>query len=66
MLRVKDLVTGHDRDQIFRLRQVNDIVRPAGNHVDSLDLVPRNLKLHRFASIDVPFLDQTMPSHHNE
>ena len=66
MLRVKDLVAGHDRDQIFRLGQVNDIMRPTGNHVDGFDLIPRDLKFHRFASIDVPLLNQSVTGNHDE
>ena len=34
--------------------------------MDSLDLIPRNLKFHRFSGVDVPFLNQAVPSHHNE
>lgn len=66
MVRVENLVAGHHRHQILCFRQIDDIVSPAGNHVDSLDLIPGNLKLHRFSSIDVPFLDQAVTSHHNE
>ena len=62
MVRVKNLVAGHHRHQILRLGQVNDIVGPAGNHVDSLNLVPGNLKFYRFSGIDVPFLDQAVTS----
>ena len=66
MVRVENLVTGHHRHQIFRFRQVDDIVSPAGNHVDSLDLVPGNLKFHRFPGVDVPLLNQAMTGDHNE
>ena len=66
MVRVKDLVTGHHRHKILRFRQIDDVVGPAGNHVDSLDLVPGNLKLHRFAGVDVSLLNQTVTSDHNE
>ena len=34
--------------------------------MDSLDLVPGNLKLHRFAGVDVSLLNQTVTSDHNE
>ena len=66
VVRVKDFIASHDRHQILRLRQIDDVVRPARDHVDSLDLITGNLKLHRFASVDIAFLNQTVTSHHNE
>ena len=66
MIRVKNLVTGHDRHQVFCFRQINNVVCPAGNHVDSLDLIPGNFKLHRFSGVDVPFLNQAMTGNYNE
>ena len=66
MIRVKNLITGHDRHQIFRLRQIDDVVRPAGNHVDRLKLVAGDLKLYRFSGVDVPLLDQSVTCNHDE
>lgn len=66
MIRVKDLIAGHDRNQVFRIRQVDDIVRPARDHMNCFDLIAGNLKLHHFARIDVPLLDQSMTRHHDE
>ena len=66
MVGVKDLVAGHDGHQIFRFRQIGDAVRPAGDHVDSLDLIARDLKLHRFAGIDIALPDQAVTGHHDE
>lgn len=60
MVGVKNLVAGHHRHQILRLRQVDDVVGPAGNHVDSLNFVPGNFKLHRFSSVDVSLLNQSV------
>ena len=66
MLRVKGLVAGHNRYQILRLGQVDDIVRPAGNHMDGLDLIAGNLKLHRLTSVDISLLNQTVTGHYDE
>ena len=66
MVRVKDLVAGHDRHQIFRLGQVDNVVGPAGDHMDRLDLIPGNLKLHRLAGVDVPLLNQAVTGHDDE
>ena len=62
MIGVENLVAGHHRHQIFRLTQVDNVVGPTGNHVNSLDFIPGNLKLHRFTGVDVPFLNQTVTS----
>ncbi len=34
--------------------------------MDSLDLIPGNLKLHRFPGVDIPFLNQAVTGDHNE
>ena len=66
MIGVKDLVAGHHRHQIFRLRQVDDVVGPAGNHMDSLNLVSGNFKLDRFPGVDIPLLNQSVTGNHDE
>lgn len=66
MVRVENLVAGHHRHQILRFRKIDDVVGPTRNHVNSLNLVPGNLKLHRFSGVDVPFLNQTVTSNHDE
>lgn len=66
MIRVKNLVTGHDRHQAFCFRQIDNVVCPPRDHVDGLNLVPGNLKLHRFSGVDVPLLNQSVTSHYNE
>ena len=66
MVRIEYFITGHHRDQVFRLGQVDDIVRPAGNHVDGLDLVSRDLELHHFAGVDVALLNQPVTGDHDE
>lgn len=60
MIRVKNLITSHDRHQILRLGQIDDIVRPAGNHVNCFDFVSGNFKLYRLAGIDVALLNQAV------
>ena len=66
MVRVKNLVAGHDRHQIFRLGQVDNVVGPAGNHVNSFNLITGNLKLHSLISVDIPLLNQAVTGHHDE
>ena len=66
MLRVKDLVAGHNRHQIFRLGQVDDVVCPAGDHVNGFNLIAGDLKLHRLIGVDIALLNQTVSSHYNE
>ena len=66
MVRVKNLIAGHHRHQVLCFRQVDNIMCPAGNHVDRLHLIAGNLKLHRFAGVDVPLLNQAVTCHHDE
>ena len=66
MVGVKNLVAGHHRHQIFRLGQVDDVVSPSGNHVDSLDFVPGNFKFHRLSGVNIPFLNQAVTGNHDE
>ncbi len=66
MFRIKNLVAGHDRDQVFRLAQIDDIMGPAGDHVDSLDLLAADLKFHSLARADIPLLNEPMALDHNE
>ncbi len=57
---IKHLVACHHRHQIFRLRQINNVVCPSGDHVDRFDLLSRNLELNHLSSVSVPLLDQAM------
>ena len=66
MVRVKNLIAGHHRHQVLCFRQVDNIMCPAGNHVDRLHLIAGNLKLHRFAGVDIPFLNQSVTGNHDE
>ena len=66
MVRVKNFVAGHHRHQILGIAQVDDVVRPAGDHVDRFDLLPRHFELHRLAGVDVALLDEAMTVHHDE
>ena len=66
MLRIKHLITGHYRHQILCLTQIDDVVRPTGNHMNCLNLVPEYLKFHHLAGIDITLLNQTMTGYHDE
>ena len=66
MIRVKNLITSHDRHQVFCFRQIDNVVCPTGNHMDSLNLIAGNLELYCFAGIDIALLNQTVTSHHND
>ena len=63
---IKNLVAGHHRYQIFGFGKIDDVVRPAGDHVYRLDLISGNLKLHGFPGVDVALTDQAVTRHHDE
>ena len=58
MIRVKLLVCPHQGDEILGIRQVDDVVRPAGDHMDGFDFIARNLKRNLFVGVDIALLDQ--------
>ena len=57
---IEDLVAGHDGYKVFRVGQVDDVVGPAGNHVDSFYLVAGDFEFNGFSGVDVALLDQGM------
>ena len=52
MLRIKLLICPHHRHQIFRLRQVDDVMRKARQHLHRLKLLAANLVLTYFVRDD--------------
>ena len=66
MAGIKYFIAGHHRDKIIRIRQVNDIMCPAGDHIDRLNLVSAYFKFHRLIGVNVALLDQSMTMHNDE
>ena len=66
MIRIRNFIAGHHSNQILGIAQVEDIMCLTWNHVDHLDLISANLKLHHITRYDIPLLDQTMTMYHNE
>ena len=65
-LRIEHLIAGHYRYQVLRLRQINDVMRPTGNHVHGFDFVAGDFEFYRFAGVDVALLDQAVALDHDE
>ena len=66
LVRVKNFITGHHRDQILCITEVDDVMRPSGDHVDCLNLIARYFKLHHLTRGDVALLDQPVAMYHDE
>ena len=66
MVRVKNLVAGHHRYQIFSLRQVDDVVRPARYHMHGFNFFTGDLELHSLARIDVALSYQAVARNDDE
>ena len=47
-------------NQVFCIRQVDDVVCPARDHVNCFDLIPAYFKLHHLSSVNISLLDQAM------
>lgn len=60
--RIKDLVAIHHRDEVLRVGEVDDVVRIAGQHVDALDVVARDLEFDDlpFGVVQVALLDEAV------
>ena len=54
------LVRPHEGDEVLGLAQVDDIVRPTGDHVHSLDLLTADFKADLLIRVDVALLDLRM------
>ena len=63
---VEDLVAGHHGYEVFGIRQIDDVMRPAWDHVNGFDFVARNFELNEFSGIDVSFLNKTASGNHDE
>ena len=66
MIRVKLLVCPHQGDEFLGIGQIDDVVRPAGNHVDGFNFVSRNLKGYFFVGVDIALLNQRATGNNNE
>ena len=66
MVRVKGLVRPHDRDKIFGIGQVDNIVRVTGQHVHGFDLFAAHLEFYDLVGADLAFLNQGAAAHHDK
>lgn len=66
MILVKHLIAIHHSNEILCIREINDVMRIAREHMHTLDIVPRYLKLNDLISANLALLDQSMPSNHNK
>ena len=58
MIGIELLVRPHQGDEVLGVTQIDDIVRPAGDHVNGFDLISRNLKANLLIRMDIALLDQ--------
>ena len=66
MARVEDLITGHNGYKVFGVREIDNIMRPAGDHVDGFYFVSGHFKFYQLSCIDISFLDQAMAMNHDK
>ena len=60
MIRIKKLVCPHESDEVLSVAEIDDIMRPAGDHVNGFDLVTAELKTDFFVRMDIALFDQRM------
>jgi len=63
---IKYLIAIHYRNQILGLGEVDDVVGIARQHVDSLNLIPKDLELYDLVGAQLALLDQPMAGDYNE
>ncbi len=65
-VRIKYLITVHNRNQILCFQEVDDVMSVAGKHVDCLDMVSTYFEVQDFICAEFLFLNQAMPRYHNK
>ena len=63
---IKQLIRPHEGDEVLGVAEIDDVVRPAGDHVDGFDLVAADLKADFFIRVDIALLDQRVTANNNE
>lgn len=66
MGRVETLVTPHEGDEVFGFRQVDDVMRIAGNHFHNLDFIATDLNIDHLISTNLTKPDQTVAADYHE
>ena len=66
MIRIKKLVCPHESDEVLSVAEIDDIMRPAGFHIDALDLVPAHFVLFNLAILQIPHLDEAVTVDNDE
>ena len=66
MVGVKQLVCPHESDEVLGITQIDDIMRPAGDHVDGFDLLAADLKADLLIRVDIALLDQRVTTDNDE
>ena len=61
MVGIKELIRPHEGDEVLGFTQIDDIMRPAGDHVDGFDLVTADLKADLLIRVDIALFDQRRP-----
>ena len=63
---IKNLIIVHHRNQILRLAQIDNIMGIPRPHMNTLNLIPANLKLNHLIGTQLAFLNQSMTAYHNK
>lgn len=66
MIQIELLVCPHKGDEVFGIGQIDDVVRPSGDHVNGFDFVSRNLKGYFFVCVNIALLNQRSTADNDE
>ena len=61
-VRIEDLIAVHDGDEVFSIREINDVVGVAWKHVNGLYIVTTDFPFEHltFRVVKIPLLDQAV------
>ena len=63
---VEDFIAVHDGDEVFCVAQIDDVVGVTREHVDSLDVVARDLELDDLVGAQLTLLDEAVALYYDE
>ena len=66
LLRIEHLIASHDRHQILCVRKIDDVVRPAWDHVNCFDLIPAYFEFNHLSGVNITLLNQAVTVNDNK
>ena len=66
MIRVEDFIAEHHRDKVLCIREINNIMGIAWQHMNALDVLTCYFEFYYLSRSNLPFLNESMACYDNE